>query len=559
MGTVAAGCAPLHRPAPSVCAPCERLGTLVRQAPARDPNIEIRGARLRMPLTLKRFYGPNPERLAWSEDGCLLPAAGELLVALKESDYEGLNPAEYHLPLLKKLTDTWSSKPGGLSDDAILSSDLDLLLTDAYLLYASHLLGGHTREDKASAQWRIIRRKADLVKQLADALERNSVRASLSAFVPTHTHYQHLRSALSHYRNMMKTGPDAWPVIADGPILKQGVSDTRVSALRRRLATEGYLENPGSSPFDRELEDAIRRFQTRHGIDPDGRVGPQTRAALNVSLPDRINQIKFSLDRLRWLPADLGPRHVIVNIPSFSLYTVTGGTSTLAHRVVVGKQGGNETPMMSDRISYLEFSPEWNVPSSIATQEMLPRIQADPSYLETNHLIVLPLSNSKASPIDPASIQWSDMTAEKFPYRLRQKAGPWNALGKVKFMFPNQYSVYIHGTAEKGLFDQRLRMFSHGCVRILEPFRLAQFVLNDPDWTAERLTHFMNQPSPVHVPVAQPVPVYLVYWTAWADPARAEKPGGPVHFREDVYGWDREWQGHFYESETFQENTRSRQ
>ena len=247
------------------------------------------------------------------------------------------------------------------------------------------------------------------------------------------------------------------------------------------------------------------------------------------------------MDRWRWLPFDLGRRHIIVNIPEFRLAAKEEGKPTLHMPIIVGKNDDETaTPEFSNMMTYLEFSPEWNVPYRIATQEMLPTLQTDGSYLTRNHLEVLARSGDAWEPIDATTIAWSSVTAAGFPYRIRQRPGPWNALGGVKFMFPNEYSVYIHGNADEGLFDRRLRTFSHGCVRVSSPTRLAQWVMNDPDWTVDRVKQYMRQPQPVIVPLGEIIPVYLVYWTAFTD------ADGNVNFREDIYGRDRQMRDRFY-------------
>jgi L,D-transpeptidase YcbB len=249
------------------------------------------------------------------------------------------------------------------------------------------------------------------------------------------------------------------------------------------------------------------------------------------------------MDRWRWLPFDLGRRYIVVNIPEFRLFAFENGRAALSIPVIVGKNNDDTaTPVFSNKMTYLEFSPEWNVPPRIAVEEMLPAVQRDPDYLRRNHLEVLVSSRGVWQPIDPAAVAWSSVTATGFPYRFRQPPGPWNGLGSMKFMFPNEYNVYIHGNPEVGLFDRRLRMFSHGCVRVENPINLARWVLNDPDWTLERLTKYMNQPKPIHVPLGEPIPVYLLYFTAWVDDE------GRLNFRDDIYGRDREMKERFYPS-----------
>lgn len=500
------------------------------------------GQRLEMPRTAQQFYRDRrPAGFAWSTEGCLLSRADHLMDVLRRADVEGLNPAEYHLRALERLRKKWPDPAEGPAGDA-LAADMDLLLTDAYLLYASHLLGGHTNLGMARAQWSIIRQKADIADLLSGALDSNQIAESLQKLVPPHAGYAALRAALDRYRRLARAG--RWTAISDGPLLKGGEDDPRVPAIRSRLALEELRDPPTTSTttFDAALTESVKRFQTARGLPPDGRIGADTLAAINFPVDDRINQIKFSMDRWRWLPFELGRRYIVVNIPEFRLFAFDKGKAALSLPVIVGKNNDDTaTPVFSNQMTFLEFSPEWNVPPRIAVEEMLPAVQRDPGYLARNHLEVLVSSKGVWAPVNPTSIAWSSVTVKGFPYRFRQTPGPWNGLGAVKFMFPNEYNVYIHGNAESGLFDRRLRMFSHGCVRLDNPMKLAKWVLNDPDWTMARLRQYMNHPQPVVVPLGEPVPVYLVYFTAWVDGE------GRLNFRDDIYGRDRDMQEKFYQ------------
>lgn len=531
---LAAGCAP-RTTTPSGCRECR---VIERRLAARSPATRrVRGEHLQMALTSRRFYREREFAPAWSSDGRRLPRADTLIRELQAADWEGLNPLEYHVRAVDGMRRKWPAAP-----TPEFLADFDLLLTDGYLLYASHLLGGRTNVEMAKAQWRIIRKKADPADLLATALDTDEITESLRSLVPPHDGYARLKSALARYREIARDG--GWSAIPDGPIVKPGDADPRIPLLRQRLAAESG--RPAATPDSRVLDAALRRdlaaFQRSHGIDADGRLGADTVTALNVPVDDRINQIKFTMDRWRWLPLDLGRRHIIVNIPEFRLFAREEGAPTLGMPIIVGKSDDETaTPEFSHMMTYIEFSPEWNVPRRIAVEEMLPVIQADPTYLSRNHLEVLTKGAAGTwTPVDPGSIAWSSMTAAGFPYRLRQRPGPWNALGTMKFMFPNEHSVYIHGNADVGLFDRRLRMFSHGCVRVDHPARLARWVLDDADWTPERIRQYTRQPEPVVVPLGDPVPVYLVYWTSWVS------GDGTVHFREDIYGRDRQMRARFY-------------
>ncbi|MBV9079941.1 MAG: L,D-transpeptidase family protein [Elusimicrobia bacterium] len=534
-------CAPKPVIVETPCVECRTLRHRIELGMKR----KVRGETLAMPKTDSRFYHAEEDRLVWSTDGCLLPRATALMDALRASDEEGLTPGEYHLHALDQILKRWPDPLKG-SASPELATDADILFTDAYLLYASQLLGGRTNPEMARAQWSIVRKKADLVDTMSSAIATNDIAGSLRRMAPGHAGYTRLRSLLGDYRRIAHDG--GWPQIPSGPALRRGMSDARVPTLRRRLAIEAFDVPPEekSKKFDGRLERRLKEFQSSHGLDADGHVGPETLAQLNVPVEDRINQIKFSMDRWRWLPLDLGRRFIIVNIPEYRLFAFENGRPSLAMPIIVGKNNDETaTPVFSNQMTYLEFSPEWLVPARIAKEEMLPAIRRDPNYIKRNHLEVLVATSPTAawSPVNPADVDWASVsttTPGGFPYFFRQSPGPWNALGPIKFMFPNEYSVYIHGNPEEGLFDRRLRMFSHGCVRVDRPITLAKWVLNDPDWTLDRLKQYMNQPKPVQVPLGEPVPVYIVYFTAWVDDE------GKANFRDDIYGRDLEMRQRFY-------------
>ncbi len=527
-----AGCAARQVVSPS-CDECRAIEKRIKSG-------KVAGARLEMPKTDALFYRGQPQGAAWSTGGCLLARADALIDALRKADVEGLNPEEYHLRALDRLRKRWPD-PNEAAATRELVADMDVLLSDAYLFYASHLLGGRTNLEMARAQWSIIRKKADIVELLSGALANNQLAESLKPLAPPHQGYGRLRDALDRYRKLARAG--IWTPIPEGPLIKAGDTDERVPALRRRLALEALQEPPllSTSTFDDALARSVKSFQTTRGLRPDGRVGAETLAAINVSVDDHINQIKFSMDRWRWLPSELGSRYIVVNIPEFHLFAFQEGRERMAMSVIVGKNNDDTaTPVFSNNLTFLEFSPEWNVPPRIAVEEMLPSVQRDPDYLHRNHLEVLISSRGAWAPVDPSAIAWSSVTAAGFPYRFRQTPGPWNGLGQVKFMFPNEYNVYIHGNAESGLFDRRLRTFSHGCVRVDHPINLAKWVLNDPDWTIDRLKQYMNQSKPITVPLGEALPVYLVYFTSWVDDE------GRLNFREDIYGRDQQMRNRFY-------------
>jgi murein L,D-transpeptidase YcbB/YkuD len=306
-----------------------------------------------------------------------------------------------------------------------------------------------------------------------------------------------------------------------------------VAALRERLHLE---DDPGidqdADLFDEALERAVRKFQRRHGLAADGAVGTATRAELNVSVERRVEQLELNLERRRWLPEDLGRRHIIVNIAAFALEVVEEEAVVLAMRVVVGGLE-HRTPVFSDTMRYLVLNPYWNVPTDISVGEMLPKIRQDSSYLARSNVRVFLNAGPDAREVDPATVDWSAITQADFPFRLRQDPGPLNALGRVKFMFINKFNVYLHDTPARPLFEASERDFSHGCIRLQRPIELAAYLLQpDPYWHRDALLRALDVAVDYAVPLPEPVPIHLLYWTAWAD------RDGTIQFRRDIHGWD---------------------
>jgi murein L,D-transpeptidase YcbB/YkuD len=276
--------------------------------------------------------------------------------------------------------------------------------------------------------------------------------------------------------------------------------------------------------FDDTVVAAVKRFEERHRIEPDGSVDPVTVNAMNVPVEQRIRQIQLNLERWRWLPDRMPERHFVVNVPDFRLEAIENGKAVMDMRVVVGAPD-NKTPIFADEMTHVVFSPYWNVPPGIAQEETIPSVIRDPSFLARNNMEVV---GASGQPIDPSSVDWSNTKG----LRIRQKPGSGNALGGVKFIFPNNFDVYLHDTNATKLFDRIERGLSHGCVRVEEPHKLAQYVLRDqPEWTAEAITAAMTSGDEKHVKLKAPIPVFILYKTAWVH-------DGGVRFLKDLYGHD---------------------
>ena len=492
------------------------------------------GERVLVRRGVARYYRTAGFEPAWTGPEGPTPQADSLLAVLRDAHRDGLRPDDYHVTTIDSLARYLREQErAGQSMDARALADFELLCTDAFLLYGAHLMGGRVDPVEVVPTWNLDRRQQNLVEHLRDALDDRSIRATLQRLRPSQPGYDAFRRTLGRYRALARQG--GWPAIPDGPALEEGMRDERVALLRRRLRATGDLSAgapPDSFRFDDRLRQAVGRFQERHGLAVDGIVGPATRAAMNVSVDERIRQIEVNLERWRWLPRDLGDPHVLVNIADFWLRVVEDDRYVLQMRVVVGTRY-RQTPIFSDEISYLVFNPYWHVPRRIAVEDKLPDFQRNPALVSRLGFEVFAGWGADAKAIDPATVAWDSLSASHFPYRLRQKPGPANALGRVKFMFPNPYNVYLHDTPARSLFDETERSFSSGCIRVEYPADLALYLLGPNDgWTRERVEDRMGGGAERAVVLRRKVPVHLLYWTAWMEDQDT------VHFRNDIYGRD---------------------
>lgn len=484
---------------------------------------------------LPGFYERRLYRPAWSDKRGPTRLVDDMMNALRDADLEGLRPEDYHLAaieiLLAAVRDDIRTR-GVIVPDRW--AELDLLLTDAFLVYGFHLLAGRVNHETLEPEWVSNRRIADLAAVLETVLASGNIVRTLAALAPPQRGFRRLREALVYHREVVAQG--GWPTIPDGPTLKRGDQGFPVMRLRERLRLGGDLratEREDSTEFfDEAIEQALKKFQRRHGLTADGVLGPETRAELNVSAERRVEQLELNLERWRWLPKDLGRRHIIVNIAAFELEVVEDEAVALAMRVVVGLPF-HYTPVFSDTMRYLVFNPYWHVPRNIAVREMLPHIKSDSTYLERQKMHVFQGWDPEVPEIDPATVDWAEIDTTRFPFRLRQEPGSVNALGRIKFMFLNKYNVYLHDTPARSLFEKAKRDFSHGCIRIQQPIELAEYLLQqDSRWNRDAILRELGEAMDHSVPLPEPIPIHLLYWTAWAD------EDGTIQFRRDIYDRD---------------------
>jgi murein L,D-transpeptidase YcbB/YkuD len=490
------------------------------------------GTPLLSPAALRLFYEGRRNRLAWSGDGRLSAQVDDLVAAIRSADREGLRPADYHLAAIERLRER-AGKPGSASATAGAGLvDLDVLLSDAFFLYAGHLTGGRVSPTSVEPEWNIPGRSAALPLLLAAALDRAHLADTLADLPPARDDYRRLREALAAQRAAAAAG--GRPSVTPGRALREGDRGPRVEALRRRLTASGDLprDGAGGQLFDRRLADALRRFQARHGLETDGVAGGRTITALGVPASQRARQIEANLERLRWLPRDLAPRRLVVNIPEFRLRLTEPGAPDLSMRVIAGRQS-RRTPFFTGEITSVLVNPPWIVPAKIAIEDKLPLILDNRQFFAEEGFRLFARAGKGWREVDPRGVDWARLPASRFPYRLRQEPGALNALGRLKFQVPNRYDVYLHDTPSRGLFARPDRAYSSGCIRVERALELAARVLApDPAWTRPKIEEAIASGRTVSVPLRSPLPVYLLYQTAWVD------PDGTLEFREDVYGRD---------------------
>lgn len=520
IGTMAAGQAPLETD-PLATAIRERVGKL-RGGESPGP----RGEHIRLQGAVARYYEIEQFRGSWTD-----PAQLSVLISQLESVYEdGLEPEDYHVTLLRAFRDEYGANRV-LPVNA--QADLELIATDAAILALYHLYGGKVDPVSISSQWNFQARpihSESALQLLSRTLANGGIAEAFDRVRPEHVWYKEGRRRLADYRKIAAAG--GWPTLPDGPVIKPGDSDPRLPVLRERLLATGDLPTPfggTGDEFDADTAAAVAKFQDRHGLTVDGIVGPATRAALNVSIEDRIDQIRVNLERGRWVLHELHGDFVLVDVAGFAVSYFRNNQPIWRSRAVVGRPY-RKTPIFKAEIDHVVFNPTWTIPPGILAKDKLPVIRRDPGYLARNNIRVIDRNGGR---VDPYSVDWKKYTAGNIPYQLVQAPGPSNALGLVKIMFPNPYLVYLHDSPAKSLFERDQRAFSSGCIRVQKAFELTELVLGDPDrWNRQTMDRVIAGKRTQTVRLTKKIPVLILYWTA------EPRPDGQVGFREDIYERD---------------------
>jgi murein L,D-transpeptidase YcbB/YkuD len=478
---------------------------------------------------LMRFYQARGGEPLWVSAAGASEEAYRLAGILAAADREGLDPDDYGSAAIQPLLAT------SIPD---LLGQLEWRLSHGVIQYAADLSGGRLEPREVDPELFVYPRGLDKEALLARIAAGETVTGLLAGLAPQNQGYARLKEALADYRERARLGEPA--LLPEGETLDPGMRDARVPLLRARLVASGDLTAAQATAdaaeptlFSPVLEAAVKRFQARHGLEEDGRIGKNSLAALNTTAAERVQQILVNLERLRWIAGPRPERVIEVNLADYTLRIFEGETEVFFSRVVVGAPF-HRTPVFRREMTYLVFNPYWNVPPSIAGKEMLPKIKQDPGYLAKNNYELLSGWSDSASLVDPYSVDWSQVSAGRFPYKIQQKPGEGNALGRVKFMLPNEFNIYLHDTPSKSLFARAQRSFSHGCIRVARPLDLAAFLLEgQQDWSAEAIDAAIATNQQRIVSLARPIAVQIDYQTAWVDEA------GVMQFRFDVYERDR--------------------
>ena len=471
---------------------------------------------------LPDFYEGNAYEQAWKSAGSI----NELMEILESSYYEGLKPADYHLQRIKRLTEL------GRNATVNQSANLDLLLTDAILRYASHLILGKVDQSKIRKGWHLPGNELpqNSLEMLENALRADSIDKVINTFKPDNFMYGQLKTGLANYRKIAEEG--GFPEVTVAKVLKPGMKDESVLSLRKYLEVTGdynqELVSENDSVYDEIVETAVKHFQFRHNLIQDGVLGKGTLAAMKVSVEDRIDDLIVNLERARWVMHHLEDDFLVANIAGYNLRRITGDSVVFYSKIIVGKHY-HESPIFKSKLKYIILNPTWTLTHSIAVKETLPKLKKDPEYLAKHNMIIMDHSGKV---IDPSTLDFKKMSAKDFHYIVRQNAGPNNSLGQVKFIFPNKYSVYIHDTPVRSLFKQEKRAFSHGCLRLDKKWDLFLSLVGNQSWDMERINKVLESGKTTRVNLNNPIDVLVLYWTAGADKL------GNLYFDEDIYDRD---------------------
>ncbi len=495
--------------------------------------IKIMGERLFSPVLVISFYENREYEPAWISGPADIDRAGLFIVEIEGMKWHGLQSADYHFKTIRRAFARLASDTREGTESPLSIAELDILFTDAFFMMASHLYKGKVNPESIDADWEIPRHRPELNmdEQLETMLaQRLSPNEMLKRFYPQNSLYPAMMASLKQYR--INDRLPKYPVIRSKETIRPDSTSDAMAEIRQRLVQMGFIKGysyANYSLYDKTVQEGIKKLQKQHGLNQDGIIGQATFAFLNLQNEDLVKALEINLERMRWLPWDFGEKFIVCNIADQSVFMIQNKDTVFSTRAIIGKEY-RSTPVFEAQMNYLVFSPTWTIPPTILANDVIPAVKRDINYLSAKNMQVI---DRTGKVVATNSIDWSKMSRRSFPYVIRQAPGPTNALGLVKFMFPNSYNVYIHDTPSRNLFSRDDRALSSGCIRIQHPTELAEILLKDMNWDRAKIRAAMESGREQSVRLPEPITVYIGYLTAWADQQ------GQTHFRNDLYNRDK--------------------
>ena len=490
---------------------------------------------LRAPGLTAGFYKEKKFSPLWTSAGKLTPVGDTLMNIVANAGDYGLIPGDYRAEKIDSMIAT-SFDTVAEKYDAVKLYQADMMLTDAFFVMSVHLGKGRLRADTALVDWRETKADSNINNILSEAISKNMIREALESMEPVHPDYHYLKLALKLYRDEFKGAAD-WDTL---PSIEKDTAEFYRLLVPRLIASHDYDSTIAGSD-SAKLASAIKSFQRKHGLEEDGKAGKNTRRLLNLSMKDHIRQIEITMERWRLEPKKQPGRYVWVNIPSYTLRVMEADTLVMRSRVVVGDPK-TPTPILSSSVNFFLLYPYWHVPYSIASKEMLPKIQRDTTYLRKNRYEVL---DRNGNIIDPSTINWKKYSKNNLPYKFRQREGEDNSLGVMKFNFNNKHGVYLHDTNSKRYFSKDVRALSHGCIRLEKYMDFANYLIREDSLKIkpDSLTLYLEKRVRKQIAVRKPIPIFIKYFTCEPDPE------GKITFFTDIYKKDKEFHKVLYREE----------
>lgn len=489
--------------------------------------LNIDGEYLFAARVLPEFYSNREFRPVWHDYNTLVAT----LQLLKNAWIDGLSPEDYHAEGIQRILDSILDRMERDRSTSQWVAEFDILVTDAVMLYAYHLVAGKVDHETRSPKWNYSFREIteDMILNLERAIENGTIVQALHDLRPGFPLYKLYMENMVIYQKLAQQ--HSWKTIPEGAVIHPGDNDTRIPLIRQRLHHLNEMlgdTNLHSAVYDTTLVRAVKAFQNRNALNPDGIIGQSTLSVMNETVEQRINKLRVNMERMRWVVSNLSESFIVVNIAAFKAYYMVNYKPVFTTRVQVGRTY-TQTPVFKSRLSYIEFNPTWTVPRSIIRSSIIGHMKSDPNYLASHNFELLTMSGEL---VDPATVNTAKISANNFPYMVRQKPGINNSLGRVKFIFPNNYSIYLHDTPSKSLFNREDRALSHGCIRTENPLDLAELLLDSPKWSKAKIDEVLKSQKTTRVYPEKDIDILLLYWTA------GYYDGKEIGFFKDVYNRD---------------------